>query len=136
MHLACNEGYLLCLRHAYPDDVIRFGAVAGHSANLSAAFEPADRNEFEAIEPMRIPWGFSRHNPLFGGIAARRAVNGLLSACAGRRVRLTALSGVDVNLYAEICRRWPRLSATPVHMIMHSHLSDALAFPQSHYPRS
>jgi hypothetical protein len=37
-----------------------------------------------------------------------------------------AVLGIDANLFAVLGRQWPSVSSVPLHMILHSHLGDAM----------
>jgi hypothetical protein len=126
MHLPFNEGYLRILRCAFPERSIAFSAAEDHIRALSQRFTAADRIAFHAIAPMVIPFGLSRHNPIGGRLAARRCVATMGRALASATPDLVCVLGVDANLFAVLGGGWTRLSAAPLHMVLHSQLGDAM----------
>lgn len=125
MHLNFNEGYLRTLRIAFPDDQIQFHACVGHVDTLRARLADVQGIEYVAIERFTVPWRFSRHNPLAGRYAAIQCRRTLLRHLQDKTLRMVGLLGEDANLYAVIGKRWNKLSAAPLHMILHNHLGDA-----------
>jgi hypothetical protein len=128
VHLPFNEGYLRILRAAYPDDRISFHAVPGHVERLAPRVADLTGIAFEPCQSFATPFGLSHHNPLAGRWAARRCLSVIARRTAGRRIRLTALSGFNASVLAVIGRRWPRVSAAPLHMVLHSHLGEAMGW--------
>ncbi|MEC5387213.1 hypothetical protein VVD49_15900 [Uliginosibacterium sp. H3] len=130
MHLNFNEGYIRSLRSAYPDDRILFHACTGHVAELQTRLRDVGNVEFLSIEPFKVPFGWSRHNPVGGRWAAWQCRKTMLASLKSRRLRSVALLGEDGHLYAVIGRRWHELSSklnkAPLHMILHNHLGDAV----------
>jgi hypothetical protein len=128
MHLPFNEGLLRILRAAFPQDRILMHACAGHVANLAARVADVSGLAFEPVHPLTPPFGLSRHNPIGGRLAARDCLRTMAKRSAGRRVRLAILLGVDANLYAQVGMGWPKVSAAPLHMILHGQLGDAMVW--------
>ena len=126
MHLPFNEEYLRMLRAAFPADRIVFRARAGHVANLKPRIADLDGIMLEACEPFTVPFGLSGHNPLGGRLAACACRRTMAPAVQGRPLRLAVLLGIDGNLYAAVGLRWPKVSAAPLHMILHGQLGDAM----------
>ena len=83
---------------------------------------------FGPCEAFATPFGLSHHNPFAGQWGARQCLGVIAKHTAGRRVRLTALLGFNASLLAVIGRRWPIGSSAPLHMILHSHLGEAMAW--------
>jgi len=128
VHLPFNEGYLRILRAAYPDDHISFRASRGHVERLAPRVADLAGIAFEPSQSFATPLGLSHHNPLAGRWAARRCLSVIARHTAGRRIRLTALSGFNASVLAVIGRRWPTVSSAPLHMILHSHLGEAMGW--------
>ena len=128
VHVPFNEGYLRILRAAYPDDRISVHAAPGHVERLAPRVADLAGIAFEHCQSFATPFGLSHHNPLAGRWAARRCLNVAARYIVGRRVRLTALSGFNASLLAVVGRRWPRVSAAPLHLVLHSHLGEAMTW--------
>jgi hypothetical protein len=128
VHLPFNEGYLRILRAAYPDDHISFGAAKGHIELLAPRVADLANVTLLPCKSFETPFGLSHHNPLAGRWAARQCLNTIARHAAGRHVRLTALLGFNASLLALIGHRWPMVSSAPLHMILHSHLGEAMAW--------
>lgn len=126
MHHAFNEGYLRLVRAAFPSDRIVFRAVRGHADRLAPRIVDMEGVELEAAPPFFVPLGLSRHNPIAGRWAARQCLAFMAEAVASRSPRLTALLGVDANLFATVGQKWPARSASPLHMILHGQLGRTL----------
>jgi hypothetical protein len=125
MHHAFNEAYIRTLRAAYPASAITVHAAAGQVRHLAPRVADLAGVTLLACPTFAVPFGFSRHNPLAGGWAASRSL-AVVQERLPRTPRLVAVLGVDSNLYGALARRWPRLSPAPLHMILHSHLGDAM----------
>jgi len=128
MHLAFNEGYLRILRAAYPNDRISFHAVNGHVERLAPRVADLDKITFQSCTPFETSFGLSHHNPIAGRWAARYCLKLIARGTAGRRVRLTALLGFNANLLVVIGHGWPAVSPTPLHMILHGQLGEAMVW--------
>jgi hypothetical protein len=128
VHLPFNEGYLRILKAAYPDDRISFRAAKGHVERLAPRVADLADITFQPCESFATPFGLSHHNPFAGQWGARQCLGVMAKHAAGRRVRLTALLGFNASLLAVIRRRWPMVSSVPLHMILHSHLGEAMAW--------
>jgi hypothetical protein len=126
VHLPFNEGYLRILKAAYPDDRISFRAGEGHVERLAALVADLPDITFKACKPFETPFGLSHHNPFAGRWAARQCLSVVARQIAERRVRLTALLGFNASLLAVIGHRWPTVSSAPLHMVLHSHLGEAM----------
>jgi hypothetical protein len=126
VHLPFNEGYLRILKAAYPDDRISFRADEGHVERLASRVADLPDIIFKACKPFETPFGLSHHNPFIGRWTARQCLSVVARHIAGRRVRLTALLGFNASLLAVIGHRWPTISSAPLHMILHSHLGEAM----------
>ena len=128
VHLPFNEGYLRILKAAYPDDRISFRAAKGHIERLAPRVTDLADITFRPCRSFETPFGLSHHNPFAGRWAARQCLNVIARHTAGRRVRLTALLGFNASLLAVIGHRWPAVSSAPLHMVLHSHLGEAMAW--------
>jgi hypothetical protein len=128
VHLPFNEGYLRILRAAYPHDRILFHAAKGHVERLALRVADLGAITFKPCKSFEAPLGLSHHNPLAGRWAARQCLNVIARHTPGRRVRLTAVLGFNASLLAVIGRRWRAISSAPLHMILHSHLGEAMAW--------
>jgi len=128
VHLPFNEGYLRILRAAYPDDRISFRAAKGHVERLVPRVADLPDITLQPCVSFATPFGLSHHNPFAGQWGARQCLGVIAKHTAGRRVRLTALLGFNASLLAVIGRRWPIGSSAPLHMILHSHLGEAMAW--------
>jgi len=128
VHLPFNEGYLRILRAAYPDDRISFRAAKGHVERLAPRVADLADITFQPCKSFETPFGVSHHNPFAGRWAARQCLDVIARDTAGRRVRLAALLGFNASLLAVIRRRWPTISSAPLHMILHSHLGEAMVW--------
>ncbi|MBV8133125.1 MAG: hypothetical protein JO282_11540 [Alphaproteobacteria bacterium] len=128
VHLPFNEGYLRILKAAYPDDRISFRAAKGHVERLAPRVADLADITFRPCKSFETPFGISHHNPLAGRWAARQCLDVIARHTAGRRVRLAALLGFNASLLAVIGHRWPTISSAPLHMILHSHLGEAMAW--------
>jgi hypothetical protein len=128
VHLPFNEGYLRILRAAYPDDHISFSAAKGHVERLAPRVADLANVTLQSCKSFETPFGLSHHNPLAGRWGARQCRNMIARHTAGRRVRLTALLGFNASLLALIGHRWSVVSSAPLHMILHSHLGEAMAW--------
>jgi hypothetical protein len=126
MHLNFNEGYIRTLRVAYPDDRIVFHACEGHVAELQKRLADISNLDFHAVESFKVPFGWSRHNPIGGRWAAWQCRKVMMARLKSRSLRCVALLGEDASLYAAIGRHWGSLSNAPLHMILHNHLGDAV----------
>ena len=128
LHLPFNEGYLRILRAAYPDDRISFYAARGHVERLAPRVADLAGIAFEPCPSFATPFCLSHHNPVAGRWAARRCLSEIARHTAGRCVRLTALLGFNASLLAVVAHSWPTMSAAPLHMILHSHLGEAMGW--------
>jgi len=128
MHLPFNEGYLRILKAAYPDDRISFRATKGHVERLAPRVADLADITFQPCRSFAPPFGLSHHNPFAGQWGARQSLSLIAKHTAGRHVRLTALLGFNASLLAVIGRRWPMVSSAPLHMILHSHLGEAMGW--------
>ena len=128
MHLPFNEGYLRILRAAYPDDRISFRAAKGHVERLAPQVADLGDVTCQPCKSFTTPFGLSHHNPFAGQWGARRCLGLMVKHAARRRVRLTALLGFNASFLAVIGRRWPTVSTAPLHMILHSHLGEAMTW--------
>jgi hypothetical protein len=128
VHLPFNEGYLRILRAAYPDDRILLHATKGHVERLAPRVADLTRVTLRPCKSFEAPFGLSHHNPFAGRWAGRECLNIISQETAARHIRLTALLGFNASLLAVIGRRWPTVSSAPLHMILHSHLGEAMAW--------
>ena len=128
VHLPFNEAYLRLLRAGYPSDRIVFRATPGHVERLAPRLADLANITFEPCEPFTPPLGLSHHNPLAGRWAARQCRNLIARETGGRPVRMTALLGFNASLLAVLGHGWPRVCAGPLHMILHSHLGEAVGW--------
>src|SRR6516165_6038753 len=128
VHLPFNEGYIRILKAAYPNDRISFRAAEGHVERLAPRLADLAGITFQPCKSFATPFGVSHHNPFAGRWAARQCLNVIAGHTAGRCVRLTALLGFNASLLAVIGRRWPTVSSAPLHMVLHSHLGEAMAW--------
>jgi hypothetical protein len=128
VHLPFNEGYLRILRAAYPDDHISFSAAKGHIERLAPRVADLANVTLLPCKSFETPFGLSHHNPLAGRWGARQCLNTIVRHTAGRHVRLIALLGFNASLLALIGHHWPMVSSAPLHMILHSHLGEAMAW--------
>lgn len=126
MHLPFNESYIRILLAAFPADKIHFYAVSGHVENLKSKFPNENQLTFTAIEPSVIPFGASRHNPLFARLGANKTLNRIEEIIKGKEVRLVTLMGVDAGLYSAVAAKWPGITTKPIHLLMHAQLGDAM----------
>jgi hypothetical protein len=128
VHLPFNEGYLRILRTAYPDDRISFCAAKGHVERLAPRVADLADITFQPCQAFAALFGLSHHNPVAGQWGARQCLKVIAKHTAGRRVRFAALLGFNASLLAVIGHRWPKVSSAPLHMILHSHLGEAMAW--------
>jgi hypothetical protein len=126
MHLPFNEGYLLTLRAAFPDQRIRFVATPGHVAALAPRFAGDGMVEFRGAAPYAVPFGVSRHNPIGGMFAARACLAMMREAVAGADVGFAAVLGADAHIHSILRRRWAEVSPAPLHVILHSQVAEAV----------
>jgi hypothetical protein len=124
MHHPFNEGYVRVLRAAFPKGSIVFHAAAGHVERLSSRLASLHNVVLRACPPFRSIQ--DRHNPLAGRWAALRCLHFMLGETAELKPRLVSVLGVDANLLAVVRRKWSSFSPTPVHLILHSHLGEAM----------
>ena len=125
MHLPFNVGYIKILRAAFPDDEIIFVAKQEHINNLEPHFSENTSLKWLAFE------GFNyenriKYNPLQGIVEARKCLKTAASVVRGKKVRLTAIAGVEAILLREFRRKWNTISASPLHYILHDHLGATL----------
>jgi len=109
VHLPFNEGYLRILRAAYPDDRISFRAAKGHVERLVPRVADLPDITLQPCVSFATPFGLSHHNPVTGQSGGQR-LSPIAKHAAGRRVRLTALLGVNASLLTAIGRCWPTVS--------------------------
>jgi len=128
VHLAFNEGYLRILRAAYPHDRIWFRGAKGHVERLAPRVADLADIAFQPCKPFETPFGLSHHNPLAGRWAARQCLKLVAQEAAGRPVRLIALLGFNASLLSVMGRGRSLTSAVPLHMILHSHLGEAMVW--------
>jgi glycosyltransferase involved in cell wall biosynthesis len=128
MHLPFNEGYIRTLAAMFPTERIVFHACEGQVANLTPRLTDLPNVAFMVCAPFTVPFGLSRHNPLGGWLAARTCRRTMETALSGVKPRLVVLLGVDANLCAVIGRGWPKISAAPLHMILHGQLGDTMVW--------
>jgi hypothetical protein len=126
MHLPFNEGYLLTLRAAFPDQRIRFVATTGHADALARRFSDDAMIEFRGAAPYAVPFGVSRHNPVGGMFAARACLAAMREATRGEEVAFAAVLGADAHIHSILRRRWAEVSAAPLHVILHSQVAEAV----------
>ena len=128
VHLAFNEGYLRILRAAYPHDRLWFRGTKGHVERLAPRVADLADIAFQPCKPFETPFGLSHHNPLAGRWAARQCLKLVAQEAAGRPVRLIALLGFNASLLSVMGRGRSPTSAVPLHMILHSHLGEAMVW--------
>jgi hypothetical protein len=128
VHLPFNEGYLRILRAAYPHDRMWFRGAKGHVERLAPRVADLADIAFQPCKPFETPFGLSHHNPLAGRWAARQCLKLVAQEAAGRPVRLIALLGFNASLLSVMGRGWSPTSAVPLHMILHSHLGEAMVW--------
>jgi len=128
MHLPFNESYIQIVRSAFPNDQIFFYAEPGHIDNLKIKFLTDAKVTFGAIDPMVIPFGFSRHNPLFARLGANKTLNDISKIIKDKDVRLVTLMGADAGLYGAVASNWTKISAATIHLLMHAQLGDAMVW--------
>jgi hypothetical protein len=128
VHLPFNEGYLRILRAAYPHDHMWFRGTRGHVERLAPRVADLADIAFQPCKPFETPFGLSHHNPLAGRWAARQCLKLVAQEAAGRPVRLIALLGFNASLLSVMGRGWSPTSVVPLHMILHSHLGEAMVW--------
>lgn len=128
MHHAFNEGYIRIIRAAFPESTITFYASEGQIRHLKHRVADLDDVVLRPCATFTVPFGLSRHNPVAGRWAAVRCLRAIASRISPANTKLVAVLGVDANLFAVLGRRWPRISPAPLHMILHSHLGDAMVW--------
>jgi len=128
MHLPFNESYIQIVRSAFPNDQIYFYAEAGHIDNLKIKFTTDSKVTFGTINPMVIPFGFSRHNPLLARIGANKTLNDISKIIKDKEVRLVTLMGADSGLYSAVADSWKNISNATIHLLMHAQLGDAMVW--------
>ncbi len=128
VHLPFNEGYLRILRAAYPRDRMWFRGAKGHVERLAPRVADLADIAFQPCKPFETPFGLSHHNPLAGRWAARQCLKLVAQEAAGRPVRLIALLGFNASLLSVMGRGWAPTSVVPLHMILHSHLGEAMVW--------
>ena len=126
MHHAFNEGYIRTVKAAFPESAISFHACEGQVRYLSRRVTDLDNVTLTPCPAFRTPFGLSRHNPVAGSWAASGCLRTIVTKITPGRTKLVALLGIDANLFAVLGRRWPSISSVPLHMILHSHLGDAM----------
>jgi hypothetical protein len=128
VHLPFNEGYLRILRAAYPHDRVCFLGTKGHVERLAPRVADLANIALQPCKPFETPFGLSHHNPLAGRWAARQCLKLVAQEAAGRPVRLIALLGFNASLLSVMGRGWSPASVVPLHMILHSHLGEAMVW--------
>jgi hypothetical protein len=126
MHHAFNESYIRIARAAFPESAISFHAGKGQVRHLERRVADLSGLVLEPCETFTVPLGLSRHNPIAGWWAASRCLRTIARKTSPTRPKLVAVLGVDANLFSVLGHEWPNLSAAPLHMILHSHLGDAV----------
>src|SRR3984893_7269241 len=128
VHLPFNEGYLRILRAAYPHDRMWFRGAKGHVERLAPRVADLADIAFQPCKPFETPFGLSHHNPLAGRWAARQCLKLVAQEAAGRPVHVIYVLGFNASLLSVMGRRWSPTSAVPLHMILHSHLGEAMGW--------
>jgi hypothetical protein len=128
VHLPFNEGYLRILRAAYPHDRIRFRGAQAHVERLAPRVADLADIAFQPCTPFAVPFGLSHHNPPAGRWAARQCLRLIARKSAGRPVRLIAVLGFNASLLGVMRRGWSPTSSVSLHMILHSHLGEAMVW--------
>lgn len=128
MHHAFNEGYIRIISAAFPESAISFHACEGQVEYLSKRVMDLDNVTISPCAGFRTPFGISRHNPVGGNWAASSCLRTIAMKITPGRTRLVAVLGIDANLFAVLGRRWSSISSVPLHMILHSHLGDAMTW--------
>jgi len=126
MHHAFNEGYIRTVKAAFPESSISFHACEGQIRYLSRLVADLDKVTLTPCPAFKMPFGLSRHNPVAGNLAALQCLRTIVRRITPGKTRLVAVLGIDANLFAALGRRWPSASSIPLHMILHSHLGDAI----------
>jgi glycosyltransferase involved in cell wall biosynthesis len=126
MHHAFNEGYIRTVKAAFPESSISFHACEGQIRYLSRRVADLDKVTLTPCPAFKTPFGLSRHNPVAGNWAALECLRTIVRRITPGKTRLVAVLGIDANLFAVLGRRWPSNSSVPLHMILHSHLGDAM----------
>ena len=126
MHHAFNEGYIRTVKAAFPESSISFHACEGQVRYLSRRVADLDNVTLTSCPPFKTPFGLSRHNPLAGNWAASGCLQTIVAKVTPGKTKFVAVLGIDANLFAVLGRRWPSISSVPLHMILHSHLGDAM----------
>ena len=125
MHHPFNEGYLRMLRAAFPAGRIAFHAAPGHVERLAPRLASLENLVLRAGPPFQSS-GRARHNPLVGRWEARRSLAYMRRELERQSPRLVAVLGTDANLLAVVGRNWRRVSSAPLHLVLHSHLGEAM----------
>ena len=128
MHHAFNESYIRIARAAFPESAIAFYAGEGQVRQMKRRVADLSGVELRPCETFTVPLGLSRHNPIAGWWAASRCLQTMARTTSRTKPRLVAVLGVDANLFSVLGHRWPNHSAAPLHMILHSHLGDAMVW--------
>src|ERR1051325_743188 len=126
MHHAFNEGYIRTVKAAFPESAISFHACEGQVRYLSKRVSDLHNVTLSPCSVFTMPFGLSRHNPVAGSWAASRCLRTMFANITPGRTKLATVLGVDANLFAVLGRRWASLSSIPLHLILHSHLGDAM----------
>ena len=128
MHLQFNEAYVRLVHAAFPKKRCVFFARSEHLHSLAPLVDDLDRIELRPCEPLTIPFGLSRHNPVAGRWAAQKVFKDVKKATRNVASVLVSILGVDANLYAVFRDRWSESSDAPLHLILHSQLGDSMAW--------
>ena len=126
MHHAFNEGYIRTVKAAFPENAISFYACEGQVRVLSRRVADLDNVTLSPCSIFKTPFGLSRHNPLAGNWAASGCLQTIVAKVTPGKIKFVAVLGIDANLFAVLGRQWPSVSSVPLHMILHSHLGDAM----------
>jgi hypothetical protein len=105
-----------------------FRGAKGHVERLAPRVADLADIAFQPCKPFETPFGLSHHNPLAGRWAARQCSKLVAQEAAGRPVRLIALLGFNASLLSVMGRGWSPTSVVPLHMILHSHLGEAMVW--------
>src|SRR5213078_4625093 len=98
----------------------------GQVRYLSRRVADLDNVTLTPCPAFKTPFGLSRHNPVAGNWAGLECLRTIVRGITPGKTRLVAVLGIDANLFAALGRRWPSASSIPLHMILHSHLGDAM----------
>lgn len=123
MHLPFNEGFIRVLATNYPMHKILFAANGEHVENLNGRLTDIDNVSFYPILQMKYLTKGSLHNPIFGTLAARKAIKTCERLAKDHVVESFCFLGFNSFLLLKLMKLCKHETEIDINLILHNDLS-------------